>query len=101
MWPAPKLRACERALTLLAWVSFGLGALAILFLSLEALLTQRAPAPEDFLTGLAVILVASLVPTLCFQLLAEWCRRRRARLPAALTENPASFHALEDSTLGG
>lgn len=91
------LRRVEKVLNLLSWTSFGLGAVAVLWICAEALLVEPAPPPEQFLTDLGVVLVASMVATLVFRIGAMTCRRMRAAKGAGLRVVIGSHSVFEDT----
>ncbi len=97
---AARLRKLEQVFALLAWGSFGLGALAFISLCVYSLLLEQAPAPENFLARLGVVLGATLVLTIAFRTLAWLCRWWRARVRTHTTSRIGPFVPFEDSTLG-
>jgi hypothetical protein len=96
----PKLRTLEQLFGLLAWGSFGLGAVAVLGLFALSLLAEPQTSPEQFLLRLALILACALVPTALFRALAALCRRERARRRPGPPGLIGSLSLFEDSTLG-
>jgi hypothetical protein len=79
---AQTLRAVEKSFDRLSWLSFAVGVVMVLALCGSALLGRVAPAPEEFLVQLGIVLAASLAPTLLFRAAAVLCRRHRAGKPA-------------------
>jgi hypothetical protein len=96
MITVPTLRAVEKVLDRLSWLTFGLGVVVMIVLCARALLGARTPAPEDFLAELGVVLAATLVPTFLFRIGSAWCRRRRAEKPRT-SEILGSVSLFDDS----
>lgn len=91
------LRRVEKILSFFSWTSFGLGAVAVLWICAEALLVERAPAPEQFLTDLGVVLAPSMVAILVFRIGVMACRRMRAAKGAESRGVLGSLSAFEDT----